>query len=459
MIDLRCFKAYDIRGKFPEELNESFAYDLGRAFYSEFQPESVVVGHDNRLSSLPLYLSLMNGLMDSGVKVIALGLCGTEEVSYQTSTLESDGGIMVTASHNPMDYNGMKISLKGSAPLGQDAGLWLLKDRILAQSFEPLTYDGALIEYSNKQDYIQHLLSYVEIDNIRPLKVVANAGNGCASLALERLATYLPIEWIQLNYEPDGTFPNGIPNPLLPENRLSTSQAVIDHQADFGVAWDGDCDRCFFFDHEGQFIEGYYLMGLIAQQMLLKHPNSRIVMDTRLTWNTEAIAHRYHGDAVMSKGGHSCIKQTMRNVDAIYGGEMSAHHYFKDFAYCDSGMIPWLLIAELVSTSQKSLKDWVAESIAAFPCSGELNFKVLDSLEVLHYLKNYFAEESPVQQKLDGLTLIFPEWRFNARASNTEPLLRLNIETRGDQKLLAEKQALLEDLISLYVIAEDDQDG
>lgn len=452
MSDMKCFKAYDIRGIVPTELNESFAYDLGRAYASEFQPKNVVLGHDIRESSLMLYLSLMNGLLDSGVDVILLGLCGTEEVSYQTSALKTDGGIMVTASHNPMDYNGMKLSLKDSAPLGQDTGLWCLKERMMQKQFSSLTFTGQTTEYDDKSSYIQHLLSYVDLTKIKPLKVVANTGNGCASLALEQLMPHLPIEWITMNYEPDGSFPNGIPNPLLPENRLSTSQAVVEHQADFGLAWDGDNDRCFFFDHEGNFIEGYYLMGLVAQQMLVKYPHSKVVMDTRLTWNTEAIAHQYQGEAIMSKGGHSCIKQTMREVDAIYGAEMSGHHYFKSFAYCDSGMIPWLLIAELLSNSDRSLKSLVEESIQAFPCSGELNFRVSDTDEVLRYLENYFVEDQPTRQTLDGLTLIFPEWRFNVRASNTEPLLRLNIETRGDIALLKEKQALLEQLINLYVI-------
>lgn len=452
MTELECFKAYDIRGKVPSEINVDFAYNIGRAYASEFSPKNIVLGHDIRESSLTLYEALMKGLVDSGINVIALGLCGTEEVSFQTSNLASDGGIMVTASHNPMDYNGMKLALKNSAPLGQDTGLWLLKDRMLDQRFKSLSHDGIMTKYEDKSQYIAHLLTYVDLENIKPLKIVANTGNGCASLALDLLMPHLPIEWIKMNYEPDGNFPNGIPNPLLPENRLSTSRAVIEHQADFGIAWDGDCDRCFFFDHEGNFIEGYYLLGLIAQQILEKYPNSKIVMDTRLTWNTEKIANNHGGEAVISKGGHSCIKQTMREVDAVYGGEMSAHHYFKSFFYCDSGMIPWLLVAELISVSGKPLKDWVQESIEAYPCSGELNYKVSDCDEVLQYIENYFLSDEPIKEKLDGLTLIFPEWRLNIRASNTEPLLRLNIESRGDLKLLNDKKNLLESLINLYRI-------
>ncbi len=452
MNELECFKAYDIRGKVSTEINPDFAYNLGRAYASEFLPENVVIGHDIRESSLVLYDALAKGLLESGVNVIALGLCGTEEVSFQTSNLKSDGGIMVTASHNPMDYNGMKLSLKNSAPLGKDTGLWLLKDRIKNQEFKPFNHDGRSVQYDDKTDYINHLLSYVDLEKIKPLKIVANTGNGCAALALELLMPHLPIEWIKINYELDGSFPNGIPNPLLPENRQTTSRAVIEHQADFGIAWDGDCDRCFFFDHEGNFIEGYYLMGLIAQQMLIKHPKSKIVMDTRLTWNTEEIAHQNGGEAIISKGGHSCIKQTMREVDAIYGGEMSAHHYFKSFFYCDSGMIPWLLIAELISVTDRPLKSWVEASIQAFPCTGELNYKVRDSDEVIKFIENYFAQDQPIKERLDGLTLIFPEWRLNVRASNTEPLLRLNMESRGDLTLLTEKKALVESLINLYRI-------
>ncbi len=452
MNKLDCFKAYDIRGKVPAEVNPEFAYQLGRAYATEFSPKNIVIGHDIRESSLALYDALARGFLDSGVDVIAIGLCGTEEVSFQISQLNADGGIMVTASHNPMDYNGMKLSLKHSAPLGQDTGLWLLKDRIQQKAFKPLTYDGLFSKYEDKNEYINHLLTYVDLAKIKPLKIVANTGNGCAALALELLSSHLPIEWVKINYELDGSFPNGIPNPLLPENRLSTSKAVIDHEADFGIAWDGDCDRCFFFDHEGNFIEGYYLMGLITQQLLIKHPKSKIVMDARLTWNTQEIAQKYGGEAIISKGGHSCIKQTMREVDAIYGGEMSAHHYFKSFFYCDSGMIPWLLIAELISVSGRSLKSWVEDSIRAYPCTGELNYKVRDSSDVLKFIENYFVQDHPIKEKIDGLTLIFPKWRLNVRASNTEPLLRLNIESRVDLELLAEKKELVESLINLYRI-------
>lgn len=452
MDSLNCFKAYDIRGKIHDQLTPKFAYHLGRAYASEFKPNQLVVGYDIRLSSIELHDALVKGLMDSGVDVISLGLCGTEEVSYQVSALDTDGGIMITASHNPIEYNGMKLSLKGSVPLGIFNGLQNLKSRIEHQNYQPLNSIGQLIKFDDKSDYIQHLLSYIDLEKLQPLRIVVNSGNGCAAPILDLLAPHLPFEFIKINHEPDGTFPNGIPNPLLLANRTVTSQAVLKHNADLGIAWDGDCDRCFFFDHHGNFVDSYYVIGLLAEQMIEHEKQARIVSDTRLIWNTENVVNVKGGTLMLSKGGHSYMKQAMREYNAIYGGEVSGHHYFRDFAFCDSGMIPWLIMTELLSISQQTLYEHIKESQNQFICSDEMNFNVDNHLGIICAVEKYFGNEQSEIINFDGLTMNFSQWRFNLRASNTESLLRLNIETKGDKCLLQEKQQLLQDLIQTYNI-------
>ena len=434
--NLSCFKAYDIRGRVPEDLNPHIAYRIGRAYGEYLVPGQVVVGYDVRLQSPELAAAVSEGLLDSGVSVIDIGLCGTEEVYFQTFHRDTGGGIMVTASHNPMDYNGMKLVREGSRPISGDTGLD--KIRVLAERsiFTKKASRSSLLKDGSKEAYIHHLLSYIDLNALKHLEIVVNAGNGCAGPIIDLLAEHLPFKFIRMHHEPDGSFPNGIPNPLLPGNRSATANEVIRHGADMGIAWDGDFDRCFFFDERGRFIEGYYLVGLLAQILLKKTPKAGIIHDPRLTWNTINLVTQSGGTPIQSKTGHAFIKERMRKENALYGGEMSAHHYFRDFAYCDSGMIPWLLIAEWLCKTGLPLSALVDERMLAYPCSGEINFAVENAQETLQRIRDHFAPMNPDIDKTDGLSFAFPDWRFNVRSSNTEPLLRLNVETRANAALL-----------------------
>lgn len=436
---LPAFKAYDIRGRVPDELDEDLARRIGVALADMLGAGPVVLGHDVRLTSPALQDALSLGLRCKGRKVIDIGLCGTEEVYFQTDHLKAAGGVMVTASHNPMDYNGMKLVRENARPISSDTGLFEIRDRAEADRSPAGQPSGEEEHRPDKSAYIQHLLSYIKPDTLKPLKIVTNAGNGGAGAIIDLLAPHLPLQFIRIHHEPDGHFPNGIPNPLLPENRAATAEAVKQHGADFGIAWDGDFDRCFFFDEKGQFIEGYYLVGLLAQAILAKQPGGKVVHDPRLTWNTVEMVEQAGGIPVLCKSGHAFIKEKMRAENAVYGGEMSAHHYFRQFAFADSGMIPWLLIAELVSTSGRSLGDWVEDRVAKFPCSGEINFKVDDAKAAVQRVMDHYAALNPQLDHTDGISADFGQWRFNIRSSNTEPLLRLNVETRADAALLKQK--------------------
>lgn len=443
---LPCFKAYDIRGRVPDELDEHLARRIGAGMAGLLDPGPVVVGYDIRLSSPGLAGAVIEGLTLSRRDVIDIGMCGTEEVYFHTFDRKAAGGIMVTASHNPMDYNGMKLLRAESRPISGDTGLFDIRD--FAASGVPLgTGNGTVIRDADKSRYIRHLLDYVDVSRMKPLKIVTNAGNGGAGRVVDALAPHLPIEFVRILHEPDGRFPNGIPNPLLPENRSATSDAVKASGADFGIAWDGDFDRCFFFDAQGRFIEGYYVVGLLAAATLHGRPGGKVIHDPRLTWNTVEIVRQAGGVPVMSKTGHAFIKERMRAEDAIYGGEMSAHHYFREFAYCDSGMIPWLLVAQMVSDSGQSLGELVAERMRRFPCSGEINFRVESAEATLARILAHFEDQPPMLDRTDGVSFEFPQWRFNLRSSNTEPLLRLNVETRGDAAMLHERVRELTDLI------------
>lgn len=446
--EYNAFKAYDIRGRIPDELNGDFAYRLGRAYAAFLRPRRVVVGHDVRLSSAELSAALTNGLLDSGVDVLDIGLCGTEEVYFATFAHRLDGGIMVTASHNPMDYNGMKLVREQAKPISGDTGLFEIRDLALGdQEFPEAVRQGTLIQWPDKGDYLRHLLGYIDPDGLRQLRVVVNAGNGGAGPVINALERYVPFQFIKIHHEPDGTFPHGIPNPLLPECRAATAQAVREYEADLGLAWDGDFDRCFFFDETGSFIEGYYLVGLLAETLLARQPGAKIIHDPRLTWNSIEQIRNAGGVPIQSKTGHAFIKERMRQEDALYGGEMSAHHYFRQFAYCDSGMIPWLLITELMSQRKQPLSKLVNARLQAFPCSGEINFRVADATAKLEAIRAVYANQQPTVDETDGLSLEFSDWRFNLRASNTEPLLRLNVETRGDAALLERRTDELRALI------------
>jgi phosphomannomutase len=443
-----CFKAYDVRGRVPDEINEDIAYRIGRAFAEVVKPHSVMVGHDIRLTSEKLKLALADGLRDSGVDVFDIGLCGTEEIYFATfhssvAGKKMDGGIAVTASHNPKDYNGMKFVREDSKPISGDTGLFDIQRLAEENRFGPVAQRGNYQALDTASDYVEHLLGYVDRSKLKPLKIVVNAGNGGAGQVIDRLEKYLPFEFIKLHHEPNGEFPNGVPNPLLEENRAATIDAVRAHKADLGIAWDGDFDRCFFFDERGDFIEGYYIVGMLAEAFLLKSANERIVHDPRLTWNTIDIVNSLGGEAVQSKTGHAFIKERMRKENAVYGGEMSAHHYFRDFAYCDSGMIPWLLVTQLISISGKTLSQLVQERVQAYPCSGEINRKVKDVKTVLAMIEERYASAALEIDRTDGLSLIMGDWRFNVRGSNTEPVLRVNVESRGDIALMQAKTAEL----------------
>lgn len=440
-----CFKAYDIRGRIPEELNGERAEKIGRCFASVYSLKKVVVGRDMRLSSPELCQALATGLQSMGVEVIDIGLCGTEEIYHATFSLESegvDGGVIVTASHNPADYNGMKFVTRGARPVTGESGLLEMGRMIGGDLPLPAPVgQGSYVSRDLKEMYVKHLLGYIDKENLKPLKIVANCGNGCAGPVLERLTQSLPVELITLHETPDGTFPNGVPNPLLPENREETAEAVRRKGADLGIGWDGDFDRCFFWDETGRFIEGYYIVGLLALQMLKKQPGAPVLYDPRLTWCTEEVVKNGGGIPVITRTGHAFIKERMRQENAIYGGEMSAHHYFRDFGYCDSGMIPWLLIVALISETGKPLSELVEKQMAAYPVSGEINRRVDDADAVIARVEERYSDGEKTY--VDGLSVAYPEYRFNIRKSNTEPLLRLNVESRGDVALMEEKTAEL----------------
>jgi len=440
--ELSCFKAYDIRGRIPDELNEDLAYRIGRAYAAFLQPRRVAVGHDVRLTSPALSAALAKGLLDGGAEVWDIGLCGTEEIYFATFHYRLDGGIMVTASHNPMDYNGMKMVRAGSAPLDTASGLARIKGLAEENAFETDAELGKIFDVAGKarSAYVDRVCQFVDISALKPLKILVNAGHGTAGPTFDAIAERLaalgaPLVFERIFHEPDGSFPQGIPNPLLPENRPATADAVRASGADFGVAWDGDFDRCFFFDHTGAFVDGEYVVGLLAEAFLTKDPGTTIIHDPRIIWNTQDLVTKASGRAVQTRTGHAFIKQAMRDENAIYGGEMSAHHYFRDFVYCDSGMIPWLLVAELVSRNGP-LADLIADRKEAFPSSGEINFTLDDPKTAISRVRATYETEAKAIDEMDGLSFDMGEWRFNLRSSNTEPVVRLNVESRGNAELV-----------------------
>ena len=455
MDKLTCFKAYDIRGELDVELDEDVAYRVGRAFARTLNLKTVVVGGDARATSEALKMALAKGLQEEGCDVIDIGMVGTEEIYFATSHLGVDGGVEVTASHNPMNYNGMKLVREQSKPVSGDTGLRniqsMAEQQPWLQEAENKKTLGKLSKVSILDAYVEHLMTYINVKNIKPLKLVVNSGNGAAGHVVDALENKfksfgLPIEFIKVHHQPDATFPNGIPNPLLPENRADTSNAVKRHGADMGIAWDGDFDRCFLFDESGEFIEGYYIVGLLADAFLQKQSPAKIIYDPRLTWNTQEIVKQAGGEPIMSKTGHAFIKERMRKEDAVYGGEMSAHHYFRDFFYCDSGMIPWLLVAELLCVQGQTLSSMVAERIAKFPSSGEINSKLADPKAAIERVLDAYKADAKHIDMTDGIGVEFDEWRFNLRSSNTEPVVRLNVESRANVALM---QAKTEDLLKL----------
>lgn len=441
MPKLTAFKAYDVRGRMPDEINENLARDIGRAYAAFVKGKRVAVGYDIRLSSPSLAAALKEGLKDGGTDVLDIGLWGTEAVYYATFAGRLDGGIMVTASHNPPDYNGMKFVREDSRPISADTGLKDMAALIEQGALPPpVAKRGSEKPHDIRASYLEHLLSYIDRSKLRKLKVVVNAGNGGAGLVIDQLEPHLPFEFIKINHAPDGTFPNGVPNPMLEENRAATTEAIRRSGADVGLAWDGDYDRCFFFDEEGTFIEGYYLVGLLAEVFLKREPGARIVHDPRLTWNTVDIVRRHGGEPVLCKSGHAFIKAKMREVDGAYGGEMSAHHYFREFSYCDSGMIPWLLVLQTICERGKTLSQLVGERMRLFPASGEINRHLsTDAKSVLAKVQKLYEKGAESVDFTDGLSIEYQDWRFNLRGSNTEPLVRLNVESRANEALMREK--------------------
>ncbi|HME39954.1 MAG TPA: phosphomannomutase CpsG [Steroidobacteraceae bacterium] len=456
MTSITCFKAYDLRGRIPGELNEDVAYRVARGLAQFLNPQRIVVGRDIRLSSAGLTDAVCRGLTDSGVDVYDIGVCGTEGVYFATFHGGYDGGIMITASHNPSDYNGMKFVREKSKPISGDNGLKDIRGFAEGQQFPAPAQIGVRRRIDTMDAYVAHLLSYVDVAKLKPLKIVVNAGNGGAGLIIDQLEPQLPFKFVKVHHAPDGTFPNGIPNPMLEENRAPTAEAIRRHGADFGIAWDGDFDRCFFFDEHGAFIEGYYIVGLLASVLLRGAPGGKVVHDPRLTWNTIEVVKASGGVPVLSKSGHAFIKDRMREVDGVYGGEMSAHHYFQRFAYCDSGMIPWLIVAQILCETGKTLSQLVDERIGLFPVSGELNYRVPDAKATIAAFETRYAPQTTVLDRTDGVSFEFKDWRFNLRTSNTEPLIRLNVEARGSVDLMhAKTQELLALLTSHGAVAAD----
>ena len=446
MEKIPSFKAYDIRGKVPDELNTELAYKIGRTLVKYLNAKSIVIGRDVRKSSPDLSDALAKGLNDSGCDVIDLGLCGTEMIYFGTPFLNADGGVMITASHNPPEYNGLKFVKKGSVPMGYDSGLDQIEKMILNNDLgEEASVKGKVFKKDIMNEFILKVTQFFDAKKIQPYKVVVNAGNGCVGPALDALEKYLPVKMIKIFPEPDSNFPNGVPNPLLPENRQPTIDAIKKHSADLGVAWDGDYDRCFFFDEDGNFIEGYYIVGLLAKSILKLNPGEKIVHDPRLIWNTIDVVKKAGGEAVVSKSGHAFIKQKMREVNSIYGGEMSAHHYFRDNFYSDSGLIPFVLILQLMSHEKSKLSDLVGEMIKAYPCSGEINSTISEPEAKIKALKEKYSDG--IISELDGVSIEYSDWRFNVRMSNTEPLLRLNVESKKNEKLMKKKTEELLNLI------------
>ena len=454
MSELTCFKAYDIRGEIGVNIDKDIAYRVGRAVAQHFRAKSVVIGFDARETSPAFAAAASQGARDAGADVMTIGMAGTEEMYWAVTEFGACAGIEVTASHNPINYNGMKIVKSQSRPLDDAGDFQVIKAIASAQQWVDVCAVGQEFDRSTeaREAYVGRVLSFADAKALRPLKIVVNSGNGAAGPTFDAIADQLlelgaPIEFLRVHHVPDATFPNGIPNPLLPENHSATADVVKAKAADFGIAFDGDFDRCFFFDEAGQFVPGEYVVGLLASIFLVTEVGAKIVHDPRVIWNTQDIVVQKAGVAVQSKTGHAFIKKTMRSQEAVYGGEMSAHHYFRDFAYCDSGMIPWILIAELVSNSERSLGEWVKDRFAAFPSSGEMNFKVADAGKAIENVLSAHRAAALSIDQTDGVSLTFDDWRFNLRRSNTEPLVRLNVEGKGNADTLESHVSEIADLL------------
>ncbi len=443
-MDFECFKAYDIRGVVGESITEEVCYQIGRATATVLVAKSMVIGHDARESSPQLAMAFKEGLVDQGCDVVDIKLAGTEEVYFATSFFGVDAGAVITASHNPIDYNGIKFVGSGSRPLDVEKEFLAIKKIAKkSDSLEKAKVRGSYEAKSlhSKEAFAAKVLSFVDAENLRPMRVVLNCGNGAAGPAVKEIKSQLSnagskVSIIEMFQEPDASFPNGIPNPILEENHKVTSDRVLAESADFGVAFDGDFDRCFFFDNQGSFVPGEIIIGLLATYFAGQGEDLKIVHEPRLVLNTRSVCQNHGITGVQTQTGHLFMKKAMRESEAIYGGEISAHHYFRDFYYCDSGMIPWILVCDLLSSGSENLADLVSSQRKQFPSSGEINFRVGDAAKVISSIETEYMRTATEIDRMDGLSISFPGWRFNLRASNTEPLLRLNLETIGNPELL-----------------------
>lgn len=453
-----CFLAYDVRGKLGVNFDNDAVYRISRALSQHLATQKVVVGYDARETSPGFAQIAANGILDAGADVITIGMAGTEEMYWAVTQFGACAGILITASHNPINYNGIKMVKSGSRPL--DFSDDFIKIKQLAENgvWKNIGEKGVVFDVVEeaREKYVNKVLSFIDVSKLKPMRIVVNFGNGAAGPTFDYIKQKLDrsgsaVSFVQILAEPDSSFPYGIPNPLLPENQSITCNSVKTEKADMGVAFDGDFDRCFFFDETGRFIPGEYMVGLLANKFLEKERKAKIVHDPRLVFNTLDIVSRKQGIAVQSRTGHQYIKDTMRKSRAVYGGEMSAHHYFRDFAYCDSGMIPLLLILECLSETKGKLSELVESMFAKFPSSGELNFKVSNPDVVINDILKRFSKGA-VADYTDGVSLSFPTWRFNIRKSNTEPLVRLNVEAKGSLDLVKEGVKSISHLIRNYSI-------
>jgi phosphomannomutase len=427
-LDPKVFKAYDVRGLYPSELDEEGAYAIGRAYGEHFEPKRIAVGRDMRLSSPSMAQAVTRGATDAGVDVVDIGLVGTEMVYFAVGELGLDGGFAVTASHNPKEYTGMKIVRRGALPVGGDSGLLDVRDRALALS-GPVR--GQTPDVARKHDiypaFVEKVLSFVDLAAMKPLRVVVDAANGMAGAMLPPLLERLPVEAVRCYFEPDGSFPNHEPNPLLEENRAFIVAKVKEEGADLGIAFDGDADRCFFVDDTGEFVPGDFVTALLAASMLEKEPGATIIYDVRASWAVRDTVEAAGGTALPNRVGHAFIKLRMREVDAVFAGEVSGHYYFRDFTQADSGTIPALLMLELVSKRGQALSEILRPYRERYFLTGEINTPVGDVALTLQQLKEHFAPQGEISH-LDGISVTADEWHMNVRPSNTEPLLRLNLE-------------------------------
>ena len=444
MLDPSVFKAYDVRGIHPTQLDEDGAYRIGRGFVEEFEPRRIAVGRDMRLAAPAMAAALIEGAADGGADVLDLGLVGTEMVYYAVGELGLDGGVCVTASHNPKEYTGMKIVRAGALPVGGDSGLQEVRQRVEG-SFGTVERRGEVTPTDVWDGFVAKVLSFVDEEAIRPLRVVVDAANGMAGTMLPPVLARLPqLDVVECYFEPDGSFPNHEPNPLLPENRAFIVEQTRSLGADLGVAYDGDADRCFFVDDSGEFVPGDFVTALLAQAMLAKEPGRKVIYDVRASWGVPRAIEEAGGMPLVNRVGHAFIKHRMREEDALFAGEVSAHYYFRDFTQADTGVVPFLVMLELLSRTGKRFSELLAPFRERYFITGEINTPVADVAQKLRELEERYAAEGGRISHLDGVSVDFDEWHFNVRPSNTEPLLRLNLEALSEPLMVSKRDEVLD---------------